>query len=248
MEKMKMLSSYRTHYSYAHRASQTVVNRVAGRSATRDAASRCVPNKAYSAITRTSGVRRRLQPAGSGLAPRILRGLRSRGVGGVLGGAAVGVLFGLLAAGCSESSGQSSVAWEIPDTRTVAYVTSAGTHVTMPAAYADHWQDKVDLFLRLVDEERTEKPIHGTTHYAGAPPGYRVVILQDGAFPYSASPTGFAVGVADVYHRTIYVAARAQHTADDDYLPALGHEYSHAWGYVQGDLNWGCLGHGGCGQ
>lgn len=55
--------------------------------------------------------------------------------------------------------------------------------------------------------------------------------MDPGAFSAAFSPTGLAVGYADLHRRTVYVAWRPS-SAGTRKLPAMAHEAGHAWAFV----------------
>lgn len=157
------------------------------------------------------------------------------------------VLASLFFGGCSESRAANTF-YPIPDQRTTAFVTTTSVVVIVPTTLVEQQVDPglVDRILRKVTDERTEKPIHGTDHYYGAPAGWTVKV-HVGPMAYSGSPTGVIVGAMDKECQLIHVAYKAPHTGTHWELPALGHEYSHAYAWLHGDQNWRCIGHGnGC--
>jgi len=163
-------------------------------------------------------------------------------------GCLVGLIFTTFFYGCRPKAAAEPAQCEtIPNNTKVLRVTSGGNSVFLLEQLDLNYPDAVMELLGLVDTVKVDADARVPIIAAqtGPPPGWVVIILQTGAFPTENSPTGFATGLAVFAARTIYVAVKLCSGVEDEPLvPALGHEYAHAWAWHLGlpDLAY-CIGH-----
>jgi hypothetical protein len=116
-----------------------------------------------------------------------------------------------------------------PDSDPRWYRTEMGTRVLVPAWL---WKKTPAEFLeRALVEIDTTKPDPDpriSPDVVGCPANLAVVIRDPGMYEFLYSPTGLARGHTDMYSY-IYCAWRMLPWETERLLPALGHEYRHAY-------------------
>lgn len=173
------------------------------------------------------------------------------------------VAGGIIHAGCSSDS-RPAIAQDTPSPTPTPTQTPLPQGVIFPPALpwvrisspkgTEVWvnqglmQDQARLNAILAEIDSTEtKTLHGLHFGPGAPLGWKVVVMGVSFWTTVEPGKGYEVyGQTDYASQTIWIGSRARERKNDNLLlPALGHEYGHAysgepcWDHNPDNCPWG---------